>query len=95
MLWLIRFLQQLGMKAEKIVIYCDNWSALDLSKNAMYHSLTKYIDVRYHWLRLTVEEHQFILEKIHTDKNPTDMITKVVALDNLQLNVGLAGMDSI
>lgn len=94
MLWLTRFLQQLGIKLEKTVIYCDSQSALDLSKNAMYHSRTKHIDIRYHWLRLAVEEHQFILEKIHTDKNPTDMMTKVVTREKLQLSAGLAGMDS-
>ena len=24
---------------------------LDLSKNSMYHSRTKHIDIRYHWIR--------------------------------------------
>ncbi|CAA0832460.1 Gamma-glutamyl hydrolase 1 [Striga hermonthica] len=77
LLWFKRFLQQLGMKQEMYDIHCDSQSALDLSKNAMYHSRTKHIDVKYHWLRQAVEEQQFRLEKIYTDDNPADMMTKV------------------
>ncbi|CAA0827424.1 Uncharacterized mitochondrial protein AtMg00810 [Striga hermonthica] len=68
-------------------------SALDLSKNAMYHSRTKHIDVRYHWLRQAVEEQQFRLEKIHTDDNPADMMTKVVTGGKLQLCAELICME--
>ncbi|CAA0814958.1 cysteine-rich RLK (RECEPTOR-like protein kinase) 8 [Striga hermonthica] len=92
MLWLKRFLQQLGMKQERYDIHCDSQSALDLSKNAMYHSPTKHIDVRYHWLRQVVKEQQFRLEKIHTNKNPADMM-KVVTGGKLQLCAELIGMD--
>ncbi|CAA0813910.1 cysteine-rich RLK (RECEPTOR-like protein kinase) 8 [Striga hermonthica] len=93
MLWLNRFLQQLGMKQERYDIHCDSQSALDLSKNAMYHSRTKHIDVRYHWLRQVVEEQQFKLEKIHTDENPADMMTKVITRGKLQLCAELIGME--
>lgn len=51
MLWMKRFLQDLGLKQNVFVLNCDSQSALDLSKNATYHSQTKHIDVRYHWLR--------------------------------------------
>ncbi|CAA0824274.1 cysteine-rich RLK (RECEPTOR-like protein kinase) 8 [Striga hermonthica] len=94
MLWVKRFFQQLGMKQERYDIHCDSQSALDLSKNAMYHSRTKHIDVRYHWLRQVVEEQLFKLEKIHTDKNPGDMMmTKVVIGGKLQLCAKMIGME--
>ena len=56
MLWMKRFLQYLGFKQDENVVYCDSQSALDLSKNSMYHSRKKHIDVRYHWLRLIVDQ---------------------------------------
>ena len=59
----------------------------------MYHLRTKHIEVRYHSLRQAVEKQSFKLEKIHTDKNPTDMMTKVVVSDKLQLCAKLIGMD--
>ena len=94
MLWLKRFLQQLVMKQNKSIIHYDSQSALDLSKNAMYHSYTKHIDIRYHWLHQVIEKQQFKLEKIHTDKNPTHMMTKVVTHEKFQLCTELTGMDS-
>ncbi|CAA0825435.1 Unknown protein [Striga hermonthica] len=81
------------MEKERYDIHCDSQSALNLSKNAMYHSRTKHIDVRYHWLRQVVEEQQFKLEKIHTDENPADMMTKVVTGGKLQLCAELIGME--
>ena len=39
---------QLGIKQNKYKVHCDSQSALDLSKNSMYHSHMKHIDVRYH-----------------------------------------------
>ncbi|CAA0806720.1 Unknown protein, partial [Striga hermonthica] len=81
------------IKQERYNIHCDSQSALDLSKNAMYHSRTKHIDVRYHWLRQAVEDQQFKLEKIHTDENFADVMTKVVAGKKLQLCAELIGME--
>ncbi|OMO51796.1 Reverse transcriptase, RNA-dependent DNA polymerase [Corchorus capsularis] len=70
-------------------------SALDLSKNTMYHARTKHIDVRYHWLRMATEDKELQLKKIHTDKNVADMLTKVVPREKLELCSNLAGMDTL
>ena len=56
MLWLKQFLQELDLKEDRYVVNCDSQSAIDLSKNSMYHSCSKRIEVRYHWLRLVVEQ---------------------------------------
>ena len=56
MLWLKQFLQELGLKQDGYVVNCVSQSAIDLSKNSMYHSRSKHIEVRYHWLRLIVEQ---------------------------------------
>ena len=51
----------------------------------MYHSHSKHIEVRYNWLRLVVEQQLFELEKIHTDENSADMLTKVMSREKLKL----------
>ena len=94
MLWLKRLLQELGLKQDGYVVNCDGQSAIDLSKNSVYHSRLKHIEVRYHWLRLVVEQQSFELEKIHIDENPADMLTKVMSREKLKLCVRLAGMNS-
>ncbi|XP_048323873.2 retrovirus-related Pol polyprotein from transposon TNT 1-94 [Ziziphus jujuba] len=93
MLWLKRFLTELGIKQEDYKIHCDNQSAMDLSKNSMYHSRTKHIDIRYHWIREVIDQQLLKLIKIHTKENPADMLTKVVAQEKLKLCRDIAGID--
>ena len=64
-----------------------------MSKNYMYHSRSKHIEMRYHWLRLVVEQQSFELGKIHIDENPADMLTKVMSREKLKLCVELASMN--
>ena len=94
MLWLKRFLQELGLKQDGYVVNCDSQSAIDLSKNSMYQSHSNHIEVRYNWLRLIIEQQSFELEKIHIDENLVDMLTKVVSREKLKLCDGLASMNS-
>ncbi|GAB2220383.1 hypothetical protein Drorol1_Dr00008032, partial [Drosera rotundifolia] len=95
MLWIKRFLQELGISQPEYQVHCDSQSALDLSKNAIYHSRTKHIDVRYHWIREVMEQQQLTLVKISTKENPADMLTKIVTRDKLKLCADIAGMDTI
>ena len=83
LIWMRHFLSELGMKQEKFVLHCDNQSAIHLAKNVAYHSRTKHIQRRYHWLCERVEENEFVLEKIHTHENGSDMPTKVLSMDKL------------
>ena len=94
MLWMKRFVQELGLMQDEYVVFCDIQSAMDLSKNTSYHSRTKQIDVRYHWLRDVIGKELMKLKKIHTDFNPSDMMTKVVTREKLKLCAGSTGMDS-
>ena len=77
-----------------VLVHCDSQSAIDLSKNAMFQSRSKYIEVRYLWIRLVIEKRLMQLRKIHTKKNPADMLTKVVTKEKLELCVGTTGMNS-
>jgi len=64
-----RFPRQLGVNQNNYIVYCDSQSAIHLSKNPSFHSKSKHIDVRYHWIRNILDEKLLQLEKIHTDKN--------------------------
>ena len=65
MLWMKRFVQKLGLMQDEYVVFCDSQSAIDLSKNTLYHSRTKHIDVRYHWLRDVIGNVTPRPEKVH------------------------------
>ena len=92
MLWMQRFLGDLGIKQEKYVLYCDSQSAIHLAKNPAFHSKSKHIDLRYHWIRQVLEEGHLQLEKIHTTENPTDMLTKILPRDKQELCRSLTGL---
>ena len=76
LIWLRNFISELGMKQREFLLHFDNQSVIHLAKNAAYHSWTKHIQRRYHWLREKVDEEEFTLVKIHTDDNGSDMLTK-------------------
>ena len=67
----------------------------DLSKNSMYHTRTKHIDVRYHLIREEVETESFHVKKIHTSENPAKMVTKTISKNKLKLYKELVGMSSL
>ena len=70
--------RNLGIEQKSVNLWCDSQSAIHLAKNQVHHARTKHIDVRYHFLRDVIEEGDISLMKVHTNKNPADMLTKVV-----------------
>lgn len=92
LIWLQGLLTELGFIQEKSVLHSDSQSAIHLAKNSAFHSRTKHIDLRYHFIRSLLEDEMLTLEKIQGSKNPADMLTKVVTIDKLKLcstSVGL------
>ena len=79
--WLKMLLEELGHEQEKITLFCDNQSALYLARNPAFHSKTKHIRVQYHFVREKVEEGTVDMQKIHTDDNVADYLTKAINCD--------------
>jgi hypothetical protein len=50
MIWLQRFMEELGKKQENSRLYCDSESSIHLAKNSTFHSKTKHIQLRYHFI---------------------------------------------
>ena len=92
LLWLKKFLQELGLKQERYVLHCDSQSAIHLSKNSSFHSRSKNIDVRYHWICDVLNDKLLQLEKVHTNENTSDMLTKALTKDKHEKCRFLAGM---
>jgi len=94
MIWLQNFLEELGVKCGKGTLHSDSQSAIHLAKNPVFHSRTKHIQIRYHFIRSLLEEEVLWLVKIAGVKNPADMFTKGVNTEKLKLcstAVGLHG----
>ena len=73
-----------GMKEEitdLVVIYCDNTSAINISKNLVMHTKTKHIAIKYHYLRELVQDKEVKLEYVNTKKQIVDIFTKPLPND--------------
>ncbi|GKF51384.1 hypothetical protein Tco_0147851 [Tanacetum coccineum] len=84
--------KKLGFKQQRYAVLCDNQSTIHLAKNLMFHKRIKHIDIRYHWIRDAIEDGMFELNKVYTDDNASDMLTKDVARENLKVCCSIAGM---
>ena len=73
-------------------INIDNKSAIDVTKNPVYHSRTKHIDIKHHFLRDCVEKQLIHLEKVFTDDNLADLYTKAFSKSRFDFLVQINGM---
>ena len=80
-LWMKDFIGELDIRQDEYRLYCDSQSAIYLAKNAAYHSRTKHIQRRYHWIWEQVEDREFTMTKIHTAESGSDMLTRVLIPD--------------
>eukprot|EP00253_Pinus_taeda_P008912 PITA_08912 len=75
--WMRRMLRSLGQEQPKAtVIFCDNSSAIALSKNSVFHKRTKHIDTRFHYIRELVSNGEIVLEHCRTQEHVADILTK-------------------
>ncbi|CAM8880867.1 unnamed protein product [Rhodiola kirilowii] len=76
LLWMKQMLSEYGVEQEEMTLYCDNMSAISISKNLVQHSRTKHIDIRHHFIRELVEQKVVTLKHVTTDKQLADIFTK-------------------
>jgi len=81
-LWMKEFIKDFDFEQSRFVLFCDNQSAIYFTNHSTFHSNAKYISRKCHLIRMALEETLFYVEKIHTDDNPSDMLMKVVIVDN-------------
>ena len=67
LLWMQKFFHDYGIYQEHLTIYCNNTSAINISKNPVQHSRTKHIEIQHHFIRELVEDGTLTLEFIHTN----------------------------
>jgi hypothetical protein len=76
-LWLCSLLSQLfGPTSGPTTLFSDNQSAIALRKDHQYHTCTKHIDIRFHFIRWIVENGSLQLIFCQTKDMVTDTLTK-------------------
>ncbi|GJX24102.1 hypothetical protein Tco_0228547 [Tanacetum coccineum] len=95
-LWMKQALVDYGIRLDDIPIMCDNKRAIDLSKNPVQHSRTKHIEIRHHFLRDNVQKWNISIEKVSSEDNIADILTKPLKREPFNyLRLGLGMMEQI
>ena len=58
------------------MIFCENSSAIALSKNSVFHKRTKYIETKFHYIRELVNNGEIILQHCRAQEQVADILTK-------------------
>ena len=92
-IWLRSFIKEVrGSEDGVLTIKCNNQGAIVLAKDNKFHSRTKHIDLRFHFIQEAVEDGKIAVSYIPTDENVSDIFTKVLARPKFQDFVGKLGL---
>nr|GEX55858.1 putative ribonuclease H-like domain-containing protein [Tanacetum cinerariifolium] len=70
-------------------IYIDNESTICIVKNPVFHSKTKHIEIRHHFIRDAYEKKLIHVLKIHTVDNVADLLTKAFDVSRQKVSTGM------
>lgn len=67
-----------GKEVQKFRLLVDNMSAIELSKNPVFHERSKHIDTRYHYIRECISDGVLDVDHVGTDDQLADILTKAL-----------------
>ncbi|GJY60479.1 retrovirus-related pol polyprotein from transposon TNT 1-94 [Tanacetum coccineum] len=95
-LWMKQALVDYGIRLDDIPIMCDNKGSIDLSKNPIQHFRTKHIEIRQYFLRDNVQKGNISIEKVSSEDNIADILTKPLKREPFNyLRLGLGMIEQI
>jgi len=92
-IWIKRVLEKLGLEEHKnILIFCDNNSTIQLSKNPVFHGRSKHIDIKFHFLRDLVKDGTIKLNYCSSQTQVAGIMTKPLKLEQFSKLRRMLGM---
>ncbi|GJW46456.1 retrovirus-related pol polyprotein from transposon TNT 1-94 [Tanacetum coccineum] len=91
-LWMKHALIDYNIRLDDVSIMCNNKGAINLSRNHVQHSRTKYIEIRHHFLHDNVQKGNISIEKVASEDNIVDILTKPLkreVFNYLRLGLGM------
>ena len=75
--WLADLITEVTRESVKLVkIFVDNKSVIDLAKSPIFHSRSKHIKIRYHYVRACVQSGEVDATQIQSNEQRADILTK-------------------
>ncbi|GJR89218.1 hypothetical protein Tco_0213229 [Tanacetum coccineum] len=91
-LWIQNQLLDYGYNFMQTKIHIDNESTICIVKNPVFHSKTKHIEIRHHFIKDSNEKKLIQMIKIHTYQNVADLLTKAFDVSRFQYMIASIGM---
>ncbi|GKF10825.1 hypothetical protein Tco_0048751 [Tanacetum coccineum] len=91
-LWIQNQMLDYGFNFMNTKIYIDNESTVCIVKNPVFHSKTKNIEIRHHFIRDCYEKKLIQVIKIHTDHNVADLLTKAFDVSRFNFLIASIGL---
>jgi hypothetical protein len=80
-----RILEDIGEVQEKAIhLYCDNKSVIAMTKNPVYHSRTRHITIKHHFIGEAIEECEVELKFCKSNEQVADIFTKALPNEKFQ-----------
>ncbi|GKB85437.1 putative ribonuclease H-like domain-containing protein [Tanacetum coccineum] len=91
-LWIQNQLLDYGYNFMQTKIHIDNESTVCIVKNPVFHSKTKHIKIRHHFIRDSNEKKLIQMTKIHIDQNVADLLIKAFDVSRFQYLIASIGI---
>ena len=76
--WLGGFVGELKVEKCVPIVFCDSQSTIDKSMHQNCYSQDTF-EIKFHYIRDTIEKRKLILHKVQTSDNLADILTKPIA----------------
>ena len=95
-IWLRNMLGEFGCpQLEPTVLHEDNQSAITISKNPQFHSRTKHIDIKFHFIRDQIERDVISVKYCPTEDMLADIFTKGLSFEKFAKFRALLGCKNL
>ncbi|GJS16971.1 hypothetical protein Tco_0411443, partial [Tanacetum coccineum] len=82
-LWIQNQMLDYGFNFMNTKIHIDNESTICIVKNLVFHSKTKHIEIRHHFIKDSYGKKLIQVIKIYIDRNVADLLTKAFDVSRL------------
>ena len=65
-----------NLELDTTVILCDNQSCIKMMENPVFHDRSKYIEIRYFYIRDMMQKGAIKLQYVSTDEQVANVLTK-------------------
>lgn len=92
-IWIRKLLYELGyLRDNPTPIYIDNQSAIKLIKNPEFHSRTKHIGVKFHFIREKYNDREIDVLYVSTREQIADLLTKSLTKERFKILIFEMGL---